>query len=580
MASKTFRRFSRAGLAVVILALGPLITAAAAQAQPMASFTVSPSTSIYAGDTVTFDASGSVAQPTATYAWDFGNGTVIGPLPGEAGMREWATYAQPGHYTVTLTVADSTGTATASQTITVSYQSPDAALLFNGDVPSMLGTVTPGTMLTFSDASSDANPGAYLGSFTWDFGDGTAGRGDSASHTYAQPGTYTVTETVTDSYGMSGQASYQIVVAYLPIAASFLVDGYSPDSLYPPAPGDQVSFTDASSDPNPGAAVSSVIWNFGDGTTAAGPAVAHAYAQAGTYTVTETVADNHGLGAQASGQLVIDAPPTLSFSAPSRFIAGQAVTFNASASRAAGAGLLVDYSWDFGDDNYDSGPVVTHTYTKAGRYQVWLQVTDAAGLSSDRTVNITVQRTLAGKDARADFTYQLAHLSRFGHAWRNSRTPKANPSPVCPQALINSSPGGRASCTAEFAYKGVWYVVSGTVSPRQDENAASSPTPTSTATIDYSRNWKRAWRRSSKGCAARTPGRLSSNDRSCYAPLIRQFFHYGGRYTFHFKKHVYILGTGTGYWPQWNTLSCSWKNSTYQCTNSFGDGFRWMPYAR
>jgi hypothetical protein len=76
---------------------------------------------------------------------------------------------------------------------------------FNTD-PVAHFTATPGTgaapLDVWFDAttSSDADAGDEL-SFAWDFGDGTAGAGETCSHRFAGPGTYRVELTVDDGWG-------------------------------------------------------------------------------------------------------------------------------------------------------------------------------------------------------------------------------------------------------------------------------------------------------------------------------------------------------------------------------------------
>jgi autotransporter-associated beta strand protein len=66
--------------------------------------------------------------------------------------------------------------------------------------------------------------------------------------------------------------------------------------------------TDANQDPL------TTTWNFGDGTTAAGPSISHAYAKAGSYTIIATVSD--GL-AQAQSTTVVTVTPVSRGDAPS-----------------------------------------------------------------------------------------------------------------------------------------------------------------------------------------------------------------------------------------------------------------------
>ncbi len=86
---------------------------------PTAALTVSPASGS-APLNVTADASASTdpdATPIATYAFNFGDGTTVGP---QAGATATHTYSAAGTYTVTVTVTDTGGLAsTASKTVVV-----------------------------------------------------------------------------------------------------------------------------------------------------------------------------------------------------------------------------------------------------------------------------------------------------------------------------------------------------------------------------------------------------------------------------------------------------------------------------
>jgi PKD repeat protein len=68
-----------------------------------------------------------------------------------------------------------------------------------------------------------------IGSVTFDFGDGTAtstvADGAQASHTYAKPGTYTITETVTDAGGNTATTSSTFTTAAVPAGTLEVVQG-------------------------------------------------------------------------------------------------------------------------------------------------------------------------------------------------------------------------------------------------------------------------------------------------------------------------------------------------------------------
>jgi len=70
---------------------------------------------------------------------------------------------------------------------------------------------TAGTPIDFS-ASGSLDPDGDALAYLWDFGDGTTGTGPNPAHTYATPGTFTVTLTVSDGRGGVSTASTAVVI--------------------------------------------------------------------------------------------------------------------------------------------------------------------------------------------------------------------------------------------------------------------------------------------------------------------------------------------------------------------------------
>ena len=166
--------------------------------KPTAAFTVSCTLLV-----CSFDATGSTPPSGLTYAWDFGDSST------GSGATPTHTYTSPGSVTVTLTVTDGLGqTATA-----VHAASPTA-----GPLPTASFTDSCTLLACTFDGTGSTGPTGGIASYAWDFGDKTTGTGPTPAHTYASPGTYQVTLTVTDGASQTNSTSQQLFVAAQTIA--------------------------------------------------------------------------------------------------------------------------------------------------------------------------------------------------------------------------------------------------------------------------------------------------------------------------------------------------------------------------
>ncbi len=143
-----------------------------------------------------------------------------------------------------------------------------------------------GEEITF-DASGSYDPDGSIVSYEWDFGDGSTATGKVVTHKYADNGVYTVTLTVKDNDGATSTDTCTATINNVPPVA----DAGGP---YSGSVGEEITF-DASGSYDAGTADTLTYeWDFGDGSTASGKVVTHAYSQAGNYTVTLTVKDDDG----------------------------------------------------------------------------------------------------------------------------------------------------------------------------------------------------------------------------------------------------------------------------------------------
>ncbi|MEO6037792.1 MAG: PKD domain-containing protein, partial [Saprospiraceae bacterium] len=213
----------------------------------------------------------STADGTITaYSWDFGDGqTSVDQNPIHA-------YGQDGTYNVCLTITahEPNCTETFCHHVVVHHLPADtcqAAFLFHQP--------HPGAPVDFTDQSSSDD---VIGSWAWNFGDGSTSSEQNPSHTYAVPGTYLVCLTITDADGgCTSHFCHEVVAHHPPVGvcqASFI--------FHQPHPGAPVDFTDQSSSDG---VIGSWAWDFGDGSTSSEQNPSHTYAVPGTYLVCLTI---------------------------------------------------------------------------------------------------------------------------------------------------------------------------------------------------------------------------------------------------------------------------------------------------
>jgi PKD repeat protein len=146
---------------------------------------------------------------------------------------------------------------------------------------------------------------------------------------------------------------------------------------------------DGSRSSDPGGPITGWAWAFGDGGTAAGAAVGHAYAAPGTYVVTLTVTDGRGLAATDAATVTIVNRPPVADAGPDRTgLVASPVAFTGTGRDADGTVLA--YRWDFGDGTTASVAAASHAYAAPGTYTATLTVTDDRGARGDDTAVVSV----------------------------------------------------------------------------------------------------------------------------------------------------------------------------------------------
>ena len=277
-------------------------------------------------------------------AWDFGDGSSsTQPSPSKI-------FSTVGTYTVRLVNTYGHCTDAATRLIRVL---PRPVANFNATNTTRC---QPPLTVAFQDQSSNAV------SWQWNFGDGNTSNQQNPSHTYTAYGTYNVTLVVTNSSGCTDTLRRdslvriirpQITIPLLP------TEGCIPYTINPTA---NIITLDA---------VTSYLWDFGDGTTSTLANPVHTYAAQGTYTVKLFITTSSG----CTDSLVIPAAvrvgrkPVINFTAvPNPVCAFQQVYFTDLTNEGD------QWLWLFGDGGTSTQQHPIYQYSDTGWFDVTLIV--------------------------------------------------------------------------------------------------------------------------------------------------------------------------------------------------------------
>ncbi len=333
--------------------------------KPTARFTVDATNLAVATDaSQSSDPDGTVTG----YAWKWGDGAT------GTGKTANHTYTQAGTFTIELTVTDDAGASdvlTKAVTVTAANQPPTASF-----------TTSVTNLKVDADAGSSTDPDGTIATYAWKFGDGKTGTGQTPSHTYDEPGEYSIELTVTDDDGATNVQTKSVTVTAPP--------NLKPTAAFTSTSSALAASFNASTSTDQDGTIASYAWSFGDNTSGSGVSPNHTYGQAGTYAVQLTVTDDDGATNVQTKSVTVTAPPNLkptaAFTSTSSALAA---SFNASTSTDQD-GTIASYAWSFGDNTSGSGVSPNHTYGQAGTYAVQLTVTDDDGATDSVTRQVTV----------------------------------------------------------------------------------------------------------------------------------------------------------------------------------------------
>ncbi|WP_341837950.1 PKD domain-containing protein [Chitinophaga pollutisoli] len=309
---------------------------------------------------------------TLTYKWDFGDGkTATGANPGTH------TYTARGIYKIKLTVSNDRGCVAThtSDDINVANFKTDFQLP---------ASVCENASTTFTAANSP-----QADNVTWSVDKGyISGWGSSPYFTPAGAGTVKVT--MTAEYGTCRESITKDFVVKPAPQAAFTTDQAAICDV--PA---TVKLTDKST------GATSWNWTFGNGQSATQQNPTATYNSLGHYSIRLTAGNASGCTSISERYIQVQKPVIYAYSNISGGCEG--ITPNFSAYSTTGD-VITRYEWDFGDGSAKStDPTPSHTYGKAGSYNVKLTYTTANGCKG--TVNLYSYNSIqVYKKPKPDFT--------------------------------------------------------------------------------------------------------------------------------------------------------------------------------
>ncbi len=331
-----------------------------------AQFTAS-STEFCKGSGTTFTATAAQSQSQILfYDWSFGDGAT------DTGRVVNHIYTTAGIFDVTLIITDVNGcTDTLRRIAYITVIGPVAN--FTHIAPPSCGNFP----ITFLDAT--ITNGSYpVTNWNWDYGDNTIVNGAVApfTHLYTTPGIFSVTMTITDSFGCMDTITKPNLITISFPEANFS----TPDTASCPSAG--VQFINTSTGPS-----LSYFWDFGDGTTSTLAQPIHSYATDGVYTVSLNITDQFGCTASlVRDNYIRIVTPLADFTVNNTTSTCPPLIVQFNNTSVNFASIL----WDFGDGNTSSSANPSHFYNFPGVFTARLTVTSPGGCTSFKEMPITV----------------------------------------------------------------------------------------------------------------------------------------------------------------------------------------------
>jgi gliding motility-associated-like protein len=318
---------------------------------PVVGFTHNAPNQCFNGHQFVFTDTSSIAFGTLSYVWDMGDATAL-----QTTQNISYSYALPGTYTVKqLVVSDQGCTDSAFYTVTV-FDSPVAA--FDSDIK---GTCFKNNQFKFTNSSTLA---VGTMKYLWDFGDTKTDTTRDVTHSYTQPGTYTVRLTTTSDKGCPNDSAFSVTVYPDPVV------GFSEPNAIQCFGNNQFNFINSSTILT---GTMGYAWYLGDGATASTRDVTHSYAGPGEFIVKMVVLSDKGCTDSTTNNYKVIKYAVADFKVDPICTDLRLPLFNRTINTSPST---LTYLWDFGNGDISTVSNPVYSYPNAGTYTIQLSVSD------------------------------------------------------------------------------------------------------------------------------------------------------------------------------------------------------------
>ncbi len=317
------------------------------------------------------------------YLWSFEDGVEL------QGRQIQRIFTESGPQRFTLTVDDGEGLSNSTVSVEGVTNVNHQPYIVTEPV------VRSNSLKVTLDASASYDLDNNPMKFEWTLPDGSKRTEASFSWTAPEPGVHIIGLTVDDGLGLSNSKNTESIRVLVNRPVQAVVE-----SEIASCTGQTVLFNSSRSF-DPDGDPFSVRWDFGNGTSSDEANPSYVYEEPGIYEAKLTLDD--GFSEQKTVTkipVIIEGSPVAKLNISDTTICvNSRIRFDGSASTDP-SGALPSFSWDTGDGNVKTGPVIDHVFTEPGIYTVSLTVEGSgSGRCSNVSQTTATVRVIEGPEA-------------------------------------------------------------------------------------------------------------------------------------------------------------------------------------